>query len=124
MMRTTGLGWLACGALMACGTASNNGGGGIDLGDGSAPTDSGGGGCSALCARQAAAGCSAYDMGTCMSQCASLTSNPMCAAQGNAAVQCATTATYTCGSTGRPTTMMCVAEVIAALSCGQDGGTD
>lgn len=111
-------------ALAACGSASNNGGNGsLDFGDGAPQGDAAGGGCSALCARQAAAGCSAYDMGTCMSQCAMLTANPMCAAQGAAALQCAVGATYTCGSTGRPTTMMCLAEVITALNCGQDGAT-
>lgn len=122
MMRTTGLVWLACGALMACGTPSNNGGGGgLDFGDGAAP---GGASCASVCARQAAAGCSAFNMGTCVSECTQFTSIPSCMAQATAVLQCGQTATFTCDASGEPDSQSCNTQGTALVVCALgDGGS-
>lgn len=115
--------FVAC-ALTACGSPTNTGGGGVSL----IPPDDAGSGdlCSTACGAQARANCSAFNMGSCVSSCnAALTTAPQCMSAFSAAARCATTATYTCNSSNRPTTMMCVAEGVAVLQCamGSDGGT-
>lgn len=111
--------------LAACGTPTNTGGGGVSL---IPPDDAGSGGdlCATACGAQARAGCSAFNMASCMSSCSSaLMMAPQCMSVFNTAVRCAASATYTCNSANRPTTMMCVAEGVAVLACASpsDGGT-
>lgn len=117
---------MALGCVVGCGDAvSTSGNSGTTADSGAAGTGgTSGNACNDVCAAQARAGCSAFQMGTCVSNCqAQLSAAPQCASVINAAIQCAAGATYTCNSSNRPTTMSCIAEGIMALQCATpDGG--
>lgn len=112
-------------AVVGCGTPVNNSGTGGTVSD----SGTGGGGnlCNDLCAAQARPNCSAFQMGTCVSNCqAQYTAAPSCAALLDAAARCAAGATYTCNMSNRPTTMSCLAEGLMSLQCVSNamGGAD
>lgn len=83
-------------------------------------TTAGAADCDGWCTRAGAAGCTNFEMSTCLSDCrmdeaASTTAG--CAAEYEALVDCLATATYTCDGSDEPATADCEPEAEAWVSC-------
>jgi len=102
-------------AAMGCGDAvSSSGNASVDGG----PTGGGAEGCNNTCAAQARANCSAFQMGSCVSECQRLVgSAPTCRTQIDALFRCGESAPFTCDSDNEPTTMSCSGEALAVFQC-------
>ena len=113
---------MALGCVMGCGDAvSTSGNSGTTADSGAAGTGgTSGNACNDVCAAQARAGCSAFQMGTCVSECQSLLAqSPQCAGVFATLAQCAMGATFTCDSDNTPTTTTCRDQTLGAIGCVQ-----